>query len=100
MAASIASYNAQTAVDEAAHIAVAAALDNTAPDTNWLLPMIQAVRNNLGESPELGPADAGYRSEENSKNAPIELLAALGRQGKECAEVDAAQYPNTAAMAA
>ena len=36
-------FNAQTAVDEAAHIIVAAELDNTAPDANWLLPMIQAV---------------------------------------------------------
>ena len=44
-------YNAQTAVDEAAHIIVAAELDNTAPDANWLLPMIQAVGDNLGELP-------------------------------------------------
>jgi hypothetical protein len=93
-------YNAQTAVDEAAHIIVAAELDNTAPDANWLLPMIQAVGNNLGELPELGLADAGYRSEDNLKNAPIELVVALGREGKEHAEVDAEQYPHTAAMAA
>ena len=93
-------YNAQTAVDEAAHIIVAAELDNTAPDANWLLPMIQAVSENLGELPELGLADAGYRSEENLKNAPIELVVALGREGKQHAEVDAQQYPHTAAMAA
>ena len=37
-------YNAQTAVDRAAHIIVAAELDNIAPDANWLLPMIQAVK--------------------------------------------------------
>ena len=36
------SYNAQTAVDEAAHIIVAAELGNNAPDANWLLPMLQA----------------------------------------------------------
>jgi hypothetical protein len=94
------SYNAQTAVDEAAHIIVAAELDNTAPDTRWLLPMIQAVQNNLDELPELGLADAGYRSEDNLKNAPIELVVALGREGKEHAEVDDQQYPHTAAMAA
>jgi hypothetical protein len=93
-------YNAQTAVDEAAHIIVAAELDNTAPDANWLLPMIQAVKNNLDELPELGLADAGYRSEDNLKNAPIELVVALGREGKEHAQVDAGQYPHTAAMAA
>jgi transposase len=93
-------YNAQTAVDEAAHIIVAAELDNTAPDANWLLPMIQAVDDNLGELPELGLADAGYRSEDNLKNAPIELVVALGREGKEHAEIDAERYPHTAAMAA
>jgi len=62
--------------------------------------MIQAVGNNLGELPELGLADAGYRSEDNLKRAPIELVVALGREGKEHAEVDAEQYPHTAAMAA
>lgn len=93
-------YNAQTAVDEAAHIIVAAELDNTAPDTNWLLPMIDAVKDNLGELPALGLADAGYRSEANLKSAPIELVVALGREGKAHAQVDAQQYPYTAAMAA
>jgi hypothetical protein len=62
--------------------------------------MIQAVRNDLGEPPELGLADAGYRSEDNLKHAPIERVVALGREGKEHAEVDATQYPPTAAMAA
>jgi len=93
------SYNAQTAVDETAHIIVAAELDNTAPDANWLLPMIEAVKNNLGQLPELGLADAGYRSEDNLRNAPIELVVALGREGKEHAQVDAQHYPHTAAMA-
>ena len=94
------SYNGQTAVDEAAHIIVAAELDNTAADVNWLLPMIEAVGNNLGELPQLGVADAGYRSEDNLTNAPIELVVALGREGKEHAQVDALTYPCTAAMAA
>ena len=55
-------YNAQTAVDEAAHIIVAAELDNAAPDANGLLPMIQAIEDNLGELPGPALADAGYRS--------------------------------------
>ncbi|MEK8033645.1 transposase, partial [Ideonella sp. DXS29W] len=93
-------YNAQTAVDEAAHIVVAAELDNCAADANWLLPMIQAVKDNLGELPELGLADAGYRSEDNLRNAQIEVMVAMGREGKDHAEVDAQQYPHTAAMAA
>lgn len=44
-------YNAQTAVDATAHLIVAAELDNAAPDAKWLLPMIQAVRDNLGDLP-------------------------------------------------
>lgn len=56
--------------------------------------------DNLGELPALGLADAGYRSEDNLKNAPTEVVVALGREGKEHAEVDAQQYPHTAAMAA
>ena len=94
------SYNAQKAVDETAHMIVAAELDNTAPDANWLLPMIQAIEINLGELPELGLADAGYRSEQNLRNSPIELVVALGREGKQHAQVDAQRHPHTVAMAA
>ena len=94
------SYNAQTAVDEAAHIIVAAELDNNAADVNWLVPMIEAVQTNLGQLPQLGLADAGYRSEDNLQNAPIELIVALGREGKQELQIDAERYPRTAAMQA
>jgi len=94
------SYNAQSAVDEAAHIIVAAELGNTAADTPWLLPMIRAVHENLGQLPELGLADAGYRSEQNLKDSPIELVVALGREGKRHAQINAQTHPHTAAMAA
>ncbi len=93
-------YNAQTAVDEAAHIIVAAELNNAAPDTKWLLPMIQAVQENLGELPRLGLADAGYRSEENLRDSPIELVVALGREGKPHTPINTQTQPYTAAMAA
>jgi len=63
------------------HIIVAADLDNTVPDANGLLPMIQAVGVNLGELPQLGLADAGYRSEDNPKQASVELVVPLGQQG-------------------
>ncbi len=92
--------NAQTAVDEAAQIIVAAELHNVAPDANWLLPMVQAVGDNMGELAALGLADAGYPSDENLKNAPIEVVVALGREGKEHAEVDTQRYPHAAAAAA
>jgi transposase len=93
-------YNAQTAVDKAAHIIVAAELDNVAPDANWLLPMIHAVGDKLRVLSELRLADAGYRSEHNLKNASIEAVVALGREGKKHAAVNARRYPHTAAMAA
>jgi hypothetical protein len=60
-----ASYNAQTAVDDTAHIIVAAELSNHAADTQQLVPMLQAVKHNTGEFPRQGLADAGYRSEGN-----------------------------------
>lgn len=93
------SYNAQTAVDEAAHIIVAAELD-TVPDANWLLPMVDAVKTQCEALPEQVLADAGYRSEKNFAGSPVELVVALGREGKEHAEVNADKYPCTAAMAA
>jgi hypothetical protein len=96
------SYNAQTAVDDTAHIIVAAELGNNAADVGQLLPMLQAVQHNLGALPAQGLADAGYRSEENFAKATrpeMDLVVALGREGKQQAQVDVAAYPHTAAMA-
>lgn len=90
----------QAAVDEAAHIIVAADRDNSAPNANWLLPKIRAVRDKLDELPDRGLADAGCRSEENLKHAPIDQVVALGREGKAHADLDAQRYLHTAAMAA
>ena len=98
-----ASYNAQTAVDEQAHIIVAAELGNNAADVGQLLPMLNAVKANTGRMPEQALADAGYRSEQNFEalaGSPTELVVAMGREGKRCAEVDAKTSPHTAAMAA
>ena len=98
-----ASYNAQTVVDEQAHIIVAAELGNNAADVGQLVPMLNAVEANTGHTPEQALADAGYRSEDNFQalaNSTIELVVAMGREGKRCAEVDAKTHPQTAAMAA
>ncbi|HAZ61392.1 MAG TPA: IS1182 family transposase [Gammaproteobacteria bacterium] len=98
-----ASYNAQTAVDDTAHIIVAAELGNNAADVGQLVPMLQAVKANTGQAPEQALADAGYRSEQNFADlagSPTELVVAMGREGKRCAEVDAEKNPHTAAMAA
>ena len=98
-----ASYNAQTAVDDTAHIIVAAELSNNAADVGQLVPMLKAVKDNTGQAPEQALADAGYRSEKNFEelaDSPTELVVAMGREGKRCAQVDAQTHPHTAAMAA
>ena len=98
-----ASYNAQTAVDDTAHIIVAAELTNSAADIGQLVPMLKAVKANTGKDPEQALADAGYRSEKNFKDladSPKVLVVALGREGKRCVEIDAKKNPHTAAMAA
>lgn len=98
-----ASYNAQTAVDATAHIIVAAELGNNAADVGQLVPMLNAVKANTGLVPEQALADAGYRSEDNFQvlaGSSVDLVIAMGREGKRCAEVDAKTSPHTAAMAA
>ena len=97
------SYNAQTAVDETAHIIVAAELTNMAADSGELPGMLAAVKANLDGDAAQALADAGYRSEavfEQLKDHPCELVVALGREGKEHAQIDADRYPCTAAMQA
>ena len=98
-----ASYNAQTAVDEEARIIVAAELGNNATDVGQLVPMLAAVKANTVQMPAQTLADAGYRSGENFKSlagSGTELVVAMVREGKHCAEVDAQKNPHTAAMAA
>jgi transposase len=95
-------YNAQTAVDETAHIIVAAELTNNASDAAELPKMIEAVKDNLGELPRQALADAGYRSEavfEKFAGGDTQLIVALGREGKEQLNFDADRNPRTAAMA-
>ena len=97
------SYNAQTAVDDTAHIIAAAEVGNNAADVGQLVPMLKAVKDNTGQAPEQALADAGYRSDKNFEDlagSPTELVVALGREGKRCAEIDAQKNPHTATMAA
>ena len=97
------SYNAFAAVDDHAHIMVAAELTNTAADSGQLVPLLEAVRDSTGELPAQLLADAGFRSEaefELLAETPVELIVALGREGKQQLVIDSAQYPRTAQMAA
>ena len=84
-------------------IIVAAELTNNAADSDQLVPMLDAVEANLGAAPEQALADAGYRGEEvfeQLHSRPTRCLVALGREGREQLQIDAAKYPHTAAMAA
>lgn len=93
-------YNAHAAVDDHAHIIVAAELTNNGADNDRLIPLLEAVKTNTEAVPERVLADAGFRAEEvfeKLKDLPIELIVALGREGKEVA-IDAVQFPRTAEM--
>lgn len=96
------SYNAQSAVDETAHIIVAAELVNNAADSGQLATVLAAVRRDVGDDPKQVLADAGYRAEamfEQLRDHPSELIVALGRMGKKEVTVDPKKRPLCAAMA-
>ena len=96
-------FNAQTAVDGAAHIVVAAELTNIAADSGELAIMLTSVKANVQADAAQVLADAGYRSEavfEQLAGSPTELVVALGREGKEQVAINSSKYPRTAAMAA
>lgn len=100
------SYNAQTAVDQTAHIIVAAEVVNTSSDVQQLPMVLKAVKEHTGASPVQVLADAGYRSEAVMAELALiqpdsELVIALGREGKVLTKPrDAQRYPYTVAMAA
>ncbi|MEO7954394.1 MAG: IS1182 family transposase [Polaromonas sp.] len=100
------SYNAQTAVDETAHIIVAAEVVNASPDVQQLPMVLAAVTAHTGAQAGQVLADAGYRSEavmaQLAHSQPdTELVIALGREGTAQAKPrDAQRYPHTVAMPA
>lgn len=98
-----ASYNAQTAVDEHAHIVVAAELTNSASDAAELPKLLQAVKANTGHTPRQVLADTGYRSEavfEQLAGGETDVLVSMGREGKQQVRFYADRKPHHAAMAA
>jgi hypothetical protein len=95
-------YNAQAAVDHAAHIIVATELTNSGADSQQLPKVLEAVKQNTGADPQQVVADAGYRSEavfEALLEHPADLLVALGREGKQEVKIDPKKRPLSAAMA-
>jgi transposase len=57
-------YNAQAAVDAENQIIVAADVTQQTNDKRQLVPMMQKVRENMGQMPQKTSADAGYFSQE------------------------------------
>jgi transposase len=97
-----ASYNAQTAVDEAAHIVVAAELTNVASDAAELPKMLASIKSNLAQAPRQVLADTGYRSEavfEQLADGETELVVSMGREGKQQVKFHHDRKPYSAAMA-
>src|SRR5208282_6468419 len=60
-------YDAQAAVDAEAQIIVAHELTQCGSDQGQLVPLVEAIENNLGRKPEQASADSGYCSEPNLK---------------------------------
>ncbi len=87
-------YNAQAVVDADSQLIVAIGLGNNAADNEQLVPMVDAVKENLGLLPKRVLGDAGFRSEDGftklatQKYEGIEVLVALGREGKDQAAID------------
>ncbi len=99
-------FNAQTAVDETAHIIVAADVVNTSSDVQQLPMVLDALKTNTQADAAQVLADAGYRSEAvmaqlATSHPETDLVIALGREGKVLAKPrDETRYPHTTAMAA
>ena len=79
-------YNAQAAVDGAKQIIVAHGLTQSMSDCPRLVPLVDAVRANLGRKPRKISADAGYCSEDN-------LLALATRKIKAYVATGRAKHP-------
>jgi transposase len=95
-------YNAQTAIDDTAHLIEAAELTNCTSDAGELPKMIEAVHTNLKALPRQVLADTGYKAEavfETLVGCGCDVMVALGREGKAQLAVEAEKMPHTVAMA-
>ena len=95
-------YNAQTVVDGDNQVVVATTVTESASDQGQLIPMVDAVRDAFGETPEQVLADAGYCSEPNLqalKERDIDGYVSLAREGTAVMDPDPDKYPAKARMA-
>jgi transposase len=94
-------YNGQLAVDGESRLILAAKVTQSGTDHDELLPVLEEVRANVGQLPQVVLADAGYRSEENLQGleaAAIDAYVALGREGKKSVVKNEEQHPATQRM--
>ncbi len=79
----IQAYNSQVVVEEGSQLIVAQAVTQEANDKNQAVPMVAAVEEQAGQTPDQLLADNGYCSDENLKaleDKPIDVYIATGRQ--------------------
>lgn len=94
-------YNGQLAVESESRLIIANKVTQSAADHDELLPVLEEVRSNLGQLPQVVLADAGYRSEENLKEleaSQIDAYVALGREGKKATVKNEEKSPATQRM--
>jgi transposase len=76
-------FNAQVVVEESCQLIVAQAVIQDANDKKQTLPMVEAIKEQAGQTPTQLLADNGYCSDENLKlleNKTIDIYIAAGRQ--------------------
>ena len=76
-------YNGQAVVEQACQLIVAQAVAQEANDKKQTIPMMEAIKEQSGQTPEELLADSGYCSDENLKaleNKPVDVYIATGRQ--------------------
>jgi transposase len=86
-------YNVQNAVNEH-QIILATEVSNVAPDQQKLVPMVHAVKTNLGEFPAIVSADAGYHSEAALSDATIaEVDLYVPKKREQCGKTNESCVP-------
>jgi len=96
-------YNAQAAVDAKAQVIVAHGLTDCAADSGQLVGMVDAIKDNTGQTPAQVSADSGYCSEANiqaMEDRKIDAFIATGRQkhGQAAADGGKSATPKTEEM--
>lgn len=70
-------YNAQIAVDASSQVIVAADVTNEPNDKKQMKPLVNQIKENLGEKPKEMSADCGYYSEDNVKDLELDEIEAF-----------------------